>query len=361
MLWEYLAGGTLLVARFCLSLFYRDLVSDLAKHHLGTPAFAVAIEEACSGYEGIGMILVFFSAYLWTFRERLRFPHVLLVLPVGALVIWLANAVRIAALIAIGSSDSPEVAMNGFHSQAGWIAFNLVALGLIVVTERTGWVHRKKHRLSETKPGTTTAAYLMPFLALLAATMVATAIVSKDWVSPVRVLVVVPVLWSFRATYARLPWSWSWPAFLLGVATFGLWVALAPADPERVGQVADTLDRLPPLWSGLWLTCRLLAYVLLVPLVEELAFRGFLTRRLIAADVDQVAVGRFSWVSLLGSSVAFGLLHGVNWLPGILAGILFAVALYRRGRLCDAVLAHGTTNGLLAVYAILTGQWDAFS
>ena len=40
--------------------------------------------------------------YLWLFRHRLRFPHALVLRPVGTAIIWLANAVRIAAPVAIG-------------------------------------------------------------------------------------------------------------------------------------------------------------------------------------------------------------------------------------------------------------------
>ena len=177
----------------------------------------------------------------------------------------------------------------------------------------------------------------------------------------VRVLVVVPVLWWHCGVYARVASGWSWPAFLLGTAGFGLWLCLVPADHERSLQTTDTLNRLPPLWAGLWLLIRLGAYTLLVPLAEELAFRGYLTRRLIAGDVDSVEPGRFTWFSFLFSSVAFGMLHGGNWFPGILAGMLFALALYRCGRVTDAILAHATTNGLLAVDALLTGAWDMIS
>jgi CAAX prenyl protease-like protein len=96
--------------------------------------------------------------------------------------------------------------------------------------------------------------------------------------------------------------------------------------------------------------------VVTVPLAEELAFRGYLTRRLIAADFEDVPLGRFTWLSLLVSLALFGALHG-RWLAGTLAGMLYAIALYRRGELADAVVAHATTNGLLTAYVLATGSW----
>jgi hypothetical protein len=36
--------------------------------------------------------------------------------------------------------------------------------------------------------------------------------------------------------------------------------------------------------------------------------------------------------------------------------MLYAIALYRRGELADAIVAHATTNGLIAGYALTTGD-----
>jgi len=92
--------------------------------------------------------------------------------------------------------------------------------------------------------------------------------------------------------------------------------------------------------------------VVTVPIAEELAFRGYLIRKLVS-DFASVTLGRLTWFSFLGSSILFGVLHG-EWLAGTLAGMIFAVALYRRGFLSDAVLVHATTNGLLSAYVLAT-------
>ena len=47
-----------------------------------------------------------------------------------------SNGLRLAALILIGTYWSPDIAERGFHSQAGWLAFNGVALGLVAVSVR---------------------------------------------------------------------------------------------------------------------------------------------------------------------------------------------------------------------------------
>jgi membrane protease YdiL (CAAX protease family) len=74
-----------------------------------------------------------------------------------------------------------------------------------------------------------------------------------------------------------------------------------------------------------------------------------------------VSFQHFTWLSFTVSSAAFGLLHGERWFAGTLAGMGFAVALYRRGRLGDAVAAHATTNALLSLWGLALGRWDLFS
>ncbi|MFZ0229710.1 MAG: CAAX prenyl protease-related protein, partial [Mycobacterium sp.] len=105
------------------------------------------------------------------------------------------------------------------------------------------------------------------------------------------------------------------------------------------------------------ITLRVLAAIVTVPLAEELAFRGFLLRRLVAIDFESVSFRSYRWFALLASSLVFGLLHGGYWIPGTLAGILLAYAAIRRGRIGDAVVAHATANALLAVYVLTYHKW----
>ena len=41
--------------------------------------------------------------------------------------------------------------------------------------------------------------------------------------------------------------------------------------------------------------------------------------------------------------------------------MLFALALLRRGRLCDAVVAHASANLILAAYVLQTHQWSLWN
>src|ERR1700685_3437129 len=108
----------------------------------GTSQFAVSIAEICSGLEGVGLMLVFCCAWLWYFRQEFRFPRVLLVIPVALVLVFALNALRIAAVLLIGNAGYERIAMIGFHSQAGWIAFNLVAFAVALLAKRSAWLNR---------------------------------------------------------------------------------------------------------------------------------------------------------------------------------------------------------------------------
>jgi len=120
---------------------------------------------------------------------------------------------------------------------------------------------------------------------------------------------------------------------------------------------ASGLAALPTSARIAWLVFRTLAAVITVPIGEELAFRGFLIRRLISADFDSLDSRQYSYTAIFISSLAFGLMHGERWLAGAIAGLLYAVALLRRGRIGDAVIAHATTNAVLAAWVLLRSDW----
>jgi len=107
-----------------------------------------------------------------------------------------------------------------------------------------------------------------------------------------------------------------------------------------------------------WLIFRTVAAVITVPIAEELAFRGFLIRRLSSADFESLPPRHYTYVAVLVSSVAFGLLHGDRWLAGTVAGVIYAVTFLRRGRIGDAVMARAVTNALLAGWILMGGRWD---
>ncbi len=177
------------------------------------------------------------------------------------------------------------MADGGFHSQAGWLAFNAVALGLVVGTRRVRFFSQPGAVSLPPAGPNLTAAYLAPLFVGVATTMLTRAFSTGfDWLYPLPVLGVAAVLWFFRGAYAALRPTWTWYALAMGIAVFALWLAPEPVAGE--GQwdekQAETLASAPRGWVLAWLFFRVAGSVVTVPLAEELAFRGYLTRRLIA-------------------------------------------------------------------------------
>ena len=167
---------------------------------------------------------MFLSAYLVMCRDQLRFPRALLLIPIGTVVVWLANALRLTVLIAIGTWVSEDVAMGGFHAYSGSLLFSGVALGARLRRPPFVLLRRGRRRAPTPSPArehNVTAAYLVPFLAIVATQMLAGAVStggSFDVLYPLRVVTAAAALVYFRRVYRDLRWTCSWEAVAVGVA-----------------------------------------------------------------------------------------------------------------------------------------------
>jgi exosortase E/protease (VPEID-CTERM system) len=359
-LWRPTASATFHLVRLILIPILPGLTADPATRVLGTPGFAVEILEFCSGLEGMSLILVFTLAWLWYFRKEYRFPRALLLIPFGVTLMFALNAVRIAVLVLIGNAGYREVAVYGFHSQAGWIAFNAVAVGIAFWTRRSRWLNRSEEPLQSDQSDNPTSVFLMPLLAILAAGMLSHALSGKfEWLYPLRLVACLAVVVIYRHRLAALDWRWSWRGPLLGVGIFFVWFVAVHFMAGESG-MPETLAAATPSLRWSWIVCRVAGSVLTVPLAEELAYRGFLMRRLQSRDFDSLAYERVGWVAVALSSALFGAVHGALWLPGTVAGFAYGWIAKRQGRLGEAVTAHMTTNFLVAAVALGLGNWAGF-
>jgi CAAX prenyl protease-like protein len=198
----------------------------------------------------------------------------------------------------------------------------------------------------------------MPFLAILAAGMLSRATSGGfEWLYPIRFVAALAALWVFRRSYSQLDWNWKVLAPVTGVIVFVLWVA-ADHFTSAASPMPAALAAAPGWARNGWICLRILGGVFTVPIAEELAFRGFVMRRLQRADFESVAFSSVGWLAMLGSSILFGWMHGGRWVLGSVAGVLYALLIRRTGRMGDAVVAHALTNALLAAFVLISGQWQ---
>jgi hypothetical protein len=178
------------------------------------------------------------------------------------------------------------------------------------------------------------------------------------WVFPLQTVVCAWLLWRWWPHY-ELRWP-ARPLFTLaiGLLVLALWVApqevfgvearLEGFDPARFGEGA-------PYWFQLGF--RFLRLVVVVPLVEEIFWRGFLLRYLVHEDFMRVPFGQFTWLSFGVVTLGFTFEHArADWPAAALAGALYNLVAYRTRSLSACVLAHAITNLSLGLYVLRTGQ-----
>jgi exosortase E/protease (VPEID-CTERM system) len=346
-----LQRGSFYLVATILQLFGQLGVNRPDEMVIGTSRFVVTITPHCSGLEGIGLICAFTGIYLWTCRRELSFPLALLLFPAGMISIWLLNSVRIAALVLIGGWDQ-DIALKGFHSAAGWIFFNMVAVGLVWTSSQS--------RLFVKAPGSELAdnpatKYLLPLIVFLTASLIARILPPQFYLAATAVPVLA-ALWFSRSALLSLEWKPSWFSAVAGCAVFAVTAAVS-YETSAHAAIATAVAHLPTTEAFGLLALSLVGGAFAIPIAQELAFRGYLARKLVAPNFELVPFERFTWLAFVGSSIAFGIMEP-NWLTGVFAGMIFAAAMYRRGLLSDAIVAHVTSSGLLFALAAITGKWS---
>ena len=358
-LWTPLSDLTFQLSAAMLNLVYPEIIVDPDLKRLGAQNFVVSIAPACSGYEGMGLMVIFTGFYLAIFRHEFRFPQALLLFPIGIVTIWLFNNLRIVLLISIGASYSPAVAIGGFHSQAGWISFIAVIIVTLMLAYRMPFFSTLPTTLQTTNRHLNLPmALLMPFVVLLGAMILTSALAADfDWLYPVRVIAVALALVGCWRFYGLTSLKVKLEPWLAGIIVFGLWVLLVPDDPTQSEVYSTQLSDASSVTMAVWLLFRFLGSVITVPIAEELLFRGYLLARFARQEIILEGRIAFSWVALILSSLLFGLLHA-DWVAGIVAGLIFGLVRYRSDSIKDAVIAHASANLLLSLYVISSGNWS---
>lgn len=189
----------------------------------------------------------------------------------------------------------------------------------------------------------------------------------QPWESIVRVAVLVAALLGFsRDIIASLRVRHALPSILLGLAVCALWVAPDQLFPgwrahwlfqnSITGTVTNSI---PPeeFANPLVVTLRIVRAALLVPLLEEFFWRGWLPRWLVNPDWQRVPLGTFNTMGFVLTAVLFASEHGPFWEVGLLCGLLYNWYMWRTKSLGDLVLVHAVTNAALAGFVLVTKQY----
>jgi CAAX prenyl protease-like protein len=151
------------------------------------------------------------------------------------------------------------------------------------------------------------------------------------------------------------------PAVMVGLLVFLEWVVIDPLTPHFgfLGKRSATnpFSAIPdPALRALFLAVRFYGLVLMVPLMEEIFWRGFLLRWITKPEFEELPVGAFNTTAFAVVALLFGLAHQ-EWLAAILCACAYALLLRRTRSLFACVVAHGVTNLALGLFILVTGQW----
>lgn len=148
---------------------------------------------------------------------------------------------------------------------------------------------------------------------------------------------------------------WYVGQYVFDYAGWGGRVPLLPGDKV----VVDPRDALGA--RGLfWVTSmlRIAVAVTAVPIVEELFWRAFLLRALINwHHFERVPLGRFTWLSFLGTALLSTLQHPDHWAVSILCWLFYNALFYWTRSILCLVLVHGVTNLVLYIHVVRVDDW----
>ncbi len=184
---------------------------------------------------------------------------------------------------------------------------------------------------------------------------------------PLRIVILAIVLWVFSRNVIDLRCSQTLWTILLGVAVFAIWVApdiLFPAYRQywlfQNSMLGHLNNKAPSevLTSPIVLWSRIIRAVVLVPILEELFWRGWLMRWIISPRFQEVKLGSYSPAAFWITAVLFASEHGGYWDVGLIAGIAYNWWMIRTKSLGDCILAHAVTNACLCWYVVATQHWE---
>jgi CAAX prenyl protease-like protein len=180
------------------------------------------------------------------------------------------------------------------------------------------------------------------------------------WIYPAQTLICgALVIWFWREYELRAPRR-VWFALAIGVVVLAVWIApqqFLGFAPRQTGFNPNVFEGRPAVyWATVVLRFARLGVV--VPLVEEVFWRGFLLRYLINERFTTIAIGTFSWLSFVLVTFGFGFVHSrPDWIPALICGALYNLVACRTRSLSSCVIAHAVTNLLLGLWIMQTRQW----
>ncbi len=161
-------------------------------------------------------------------------------------------------------------------------------------------------------------------------------------------------------------------AIIIGIAGAAAWIALAIGQRDvqehfgwsmglDVRSAFNPLDeKLMPTraWAYGFLVIRFVGLALVVPVIEEFFLRGFVMRFVMASEWWNVPIGSANRLAIVAATAIPLLTHPFS--EALAVAVWFSTItwlLLRTSSLWSCAAAHATTNLLLGIYVVATGNW----
>jgi CAAX prenyl protease-like protein len=216
---------------------------------------------------------------------------------------------------------------------------------------------------------TATIGYVAPFVVFVSLMQLDRALSLPPQVFyPIRFVAVLLILLAVSRPFVSLRPSSPVASVAVGIAVFLIWIGpdlLFGAgyrhhwlfENSLLGSAQSSVAT--GIRGSVWFTVlRTMTSVALVPILEELFWRGWMMRWLIDPDFQKVPLGKYAPLAFWVVAVLFASEHGPYWDVGLAAGIVYNWWMVRCRNLADCILAHAVTNAALAAYVLLAGQWQ---
>jgi CAAX prenyl protease-like protein len=232
-------------------------------------------------------------------------------------------------------------------------------------------------------------AYLLPMLSFMLFIWIGTWKGLYPWAYIGRTICAATLILMLRKRYTPIRWNYWWLGIIMGFVGIVQWIGMdallqpiavhvrlplgivrwvgmnAPLDkvlhpfaldPEKAFNPTTYFSN--PIAMSSWIVVRMIGASLVVPVMEELFWRDYLWRRIIApADFKLAQVGEWDAKAFWIVAIAFCVVHP-QWLTAIGWGLLVGLLLVRTRSLGACIVMHGVTNLLLGLYVLKTQQWQ---
>jgi exosortase E/protease (VPEID-CTERM system) len=364
--WALVMPTIFLVVGAVNVFFARDvMITQISEFFikLDIDGFEIGMAQSCAGYNGALIAMGVCAVYMWVIRDRLIWPRALVVFPVLAVSMFLMNSVRIFVLLMIGKFVSPAIAVEGFHMYAGWIYLLTHTTAAIYWFETSRWVSRDpllsfSWRKIFGPQNPDDLVLMVPLIVFLALSIVLGAFsTTMNWLYPFAVIIAGSVTLIYLPRLSLSAGGGELLTVATGILVSLIWFALVPEDAISSAETAVSLSTLPFWAVAIWLVFRFIGAVALIPVIEEMAFRGAVQPQLARLLGRSAGDGAGAIYSIIVTSLMFGFLHSA-FLAGTVAGLFYGWLRYRTGTLLAPILAHAVTNFLISFYVLTTGAWS---